>query len=200
MHRAALLLTVLSCPEPSFDDAECRCAEAKMKHQWCAACKVGYVAGVRIESKLLHEEIDAHGHDIDPKLMKCSSCQKALETDGFCERCTMGFVKKQAYMSRLTYFIAKGETKDVEKIACPQCRKNAQSPGWCDACGLGMVGNVALQEKSDFEQAAKAFDVFQEAVRTLKRCEFCAIAMVIDGRCPTCKVTYRNGARLEEAP
>ena len=33
-------------------------------------------------------------------------------------------------MSRLTYYIARGETKDVASIECATCRKNAQYHGW----------------------------------------------------------------------
>ena len=192
------LVGVIVGTEPS--EPRCTCAEAKLGHQWCAACGVGYVAGIRIESQLLYEEIDAHGHKIDPQRIKCPSCQAALDTDGFCERCRRGFVNKQAYMSRLTYFVAKGETKEVEKIACKTCRENAARHGWCEACGVGMVGNVALKVKAEFEQAAKAYDVLQEAVRTMKRCMMCAVAMVIDGRCPTCRITYRNGEKMETPP
>jgi hypothetical protein len=186
--------------EPSADASACTCAQARLRHQWCAACKVGYVAGLRIESHLLFEEIDSHGHDVDPARIECPSCRKALAVDGFCERCTMGFVHKQAYMSRLTYYVAKGETKDIDKIACPSCRENSQTHGWCDACGVGMVGNVAFKVRDDFEPAAKAYGVLCEAVRTLKRCESCAVAMVLDGHCPFCKLTYRNGAKVEAAP
>ncbi len=201
MCIATLMLMLLGCPEPNWDEVDgCTCAEAKLKHQWCAVCKVGFVAGVRIESQRLYEEIDAHGHDIDPKQFECPTCRQAIASDGFCEKCRMGFVHQKAYMSRLTYYIARGETKDVASIACPACRKNAQYHGWCEACGVGMVGNVAFKSKADFEAASRAYDVLIEAVRTLKRCLDCAVAMVLDGRCPTCKVAYREGLKFQTRP
>jgi len=178
----------------------CTCAQAKLRHHWCSACRVGYVAGVRIESELLFEEIDAHGHEIDPQRIECPSCQAALAADGYCERCRMGFVKKQAYMSRLTYFVAKGETKDADKIVCKTCRGNAARHGWCDACEVGMVGNVAFKAKAEFEQAAKAYDVLLEAVRTLKRCVTCAVALVLDARCPTHQPPQPNATKRESPP
>jgi hypothetical protein len=197
MITLAVMLTFAGCPEPpDFADAPaCTCTLAKLRHQWCPACRVGYVAGVRIESELLYEEIDAHGHDIDPARIECKSCQEALKADGFCEKCRMGFVHKQAYLSRLTYYVARGETKDVATIACPGCTKNSERHGWCDACEVGMVGNVAFKLKTEFEQAAKAYDVLREAVATVQRCLTCAVAMVIDGRCPACKVAFRDGRR-----
>lgn len=201
LAKVTLLLAGLGIAvQPPPGDGACTCAQARLKHQWCAACKVGYVAGVRIESALLYEEIDAHGHDIDPAKIECPSCQKALAQDGYCEKCRMGFVRRQAYLSRLTYFVAKGETRDPATISCKTCRKNAESHGWCDECAVGMVGNVALKRREDFEPAARAYDVLRAAVSTLKRCETCAVAMILDGRCPTCRISYRDGAKVEEKP
>ena len=90
---------------------ECACARAKLENEWCKACGVGYVAGLKMKSLLLWEELDAHGHKIDPKVMQCATCRAALDVDGFCEKCSIGFVAKQAYLSRLSYYLAKGERR-----------------------------------------------------------------------------------------
>lgn len=102
---------------------------------------------------------------------------------------------KKAYLSRLTYLIAKGVTKEVEKITCRKCLEHSTRHGWCDGCNVGMVGNVAFASRTEFDQACKAYDVLCEAVRTSKRCLTCAVVMMLDGQCPTCKITYKNGIR-----
>ncbi len=172
---------------------ECKCADAKLKGGWCPACKVGYLASIRIESKLLYEELDAHGHDIDPASIKCPTCRKAIETNGYCESCRMGFVGKQAYLSRLAYHLAKGRATDPSKILCPVCKKNAEKYGWCDACKTGMVANVAITDRPDFDIAVKAYELVALAAQTAKRCEMCAVAMIYDSRCYDCKISYKDG-------
>jgi len=177
--------------------AECACAAAKLSNGWCKKCRVGYVASIRIDSKLLYEELDAHGHNIDPASVKCPTCRKAIEMDGFCESSRMGFVGKQAYLSRLAYHLAKGRTMDSSKITCTVCRKNAEKYGWCDACKVGMVANVAMTERADFDLAVKAYELVALAVQTAKRCEMCAVAMIYDARCDDCKLSYKDGKPVE---
>jgi len=180
--------------------ADCSCELVKKENGWCKECKVGYVASIKVPSEALFEALDAHGHDIDPKRLRCDSCKKALETDGFCDRCRMGFVKKQAYLSRLTYYVARGEVRDTSKITCTTCRKNAESHGWCESCKVGRIGNFALENKADLKEAQKAFKILERAIRTLGRCETCAVATFTGGRCRLCKLTYRDGKPVTAKP
>jgi hypothetical protein len=60
-----------------------------------------------------------------------------------------------------------------------------------------MVGPVAIRAKDEFEQAKSAYELMRSAVAMAERCELCAAAMITDGYCPDCKVTYRNGQRVE---
>ena len=166
---------------------DCTCARVKHDGGWCAACEVGYVAGVRIRSALLFEVADAHGHDIIPDRIKCETCKKAMASDGYCERCRMGFVDKQAYMSRLTYHVAKGRATKPANLACGTCRVNAKHTGWCDACRRGMIGHIAIDRHDDFVEAAKAYRRLVEAVRKLTECETCAVAQFTGGQCLKCK-------------
>ncbi|MCH8889788.1 MAG: AmmeMemoRadiSam system protein B, partial [Myxococcales bacterium] len=105
------------------------------------------------------EALDAHGHRIDPQRIECSSCQKALKTDGFCDRCRMGFVKKQAYLSRLTYHLALGKEIAAADIACETCKDFAGKTGWCDKCRRGWIGFVSTDRKKDYDQAARAYAI-----------------------------------------
>ena len=173
--------------------ADCTCKDARRHGGWCIECNVGHVAAVRIESADLFEALDAHGHHIDPKGIKCSSCQKALKSDGFCERCRMGFVKKQAYLSRLTYHLALGKEIAAEDIACKTCTDLAGKTGWCDKCRRGWIGFVSTDLEKDYQQATRAYAILVAAVKMLPKCDTCAVAMVTGARCPSCNVSYKDG-------
>ena len=183
MSCVALSVAALNAPE------DCTCAKVEHDGGWCAACEVGYVAGVKIKSAMLFEAADAHGHDIIPERIKCETCKKAMASDGYCERSRMGFVDSQAYLSRLTYHVAKGRATEPSNLACSTCRKNAKHAGWCDACRRGMIGHIAIDRHDDFVEAAKAYRRLLEAVRKLATCETCAVAHFTGGRCLKCNVS-----------
>ena len=169
---------------------------AKVNNGWCNECELGYVAGVTINSQMLFEALDAHGHEIGPKGVQCRSCRQAIQIDGYCDRDQIGWVNQQAYFSTLTYRLAKGQSKDISKISCPLCRANAQTQGWCDSCQVGMVGNVAFGNKEDFQQASQPYEVLLAAAEMAGTCEVCATAMLFDSTCPVCKISYRNGKKV----
>ncbi len=188
-----LILAIWGTAAPAAEDPACVCAEARKHHGWCRACEVGYVAGHRIESEMLFEALDAHGHDIDPRGLTCDSCLAAHADGGFCAEHGMGFVTGQAYMSRLSYELARGETLDVATLNCPACREHARAHGWCAECQRGMVGSVAIRDRAAYENAARAFRTLLAALEKVRECELCASAMVGDGRCPVCKISYKDG-------
>ncbi len=174
----------------------CTCPLAKVNNGWCNECEVGYVAGVTIDSQMLFEALDAHGHEIGPGGIQCSSCLQAIEIDGYCAHHRIGWVNQQAYFSTLTYRLAKGQAKDISNISCPICQANAQTQGWCDSCQVGMVGNVAFGNKEDFQQASRRYEVLLAAVEAAGTCETCAGAMLFDSTCPICKISYINGKKI----
>ena len=190
-----LLLVHPQTPTKSVSEA-CTCVRARQDNEWCKHCDLGYVAGIKISSKLLFEEIDAHGHDIRPESIECKTCQVALKFSGFCKKCRMGFVQGQAYLSPLTYQLAKGTKKSLGEMSCTKCKKNAAAYGWCGTCNTGMVGHVAITNKTDYAKAVAAYDILKSAVRALARCEMCAISIIYDGRCDRCNLSYRNGSKV----
>ncbi len=194
------MTTILAVAMISIGAEDCTCAAARQVNGWCQLCKVGYTAGIRIESFLLFEELDAHGHDIDPARIECRSCQRAMAEDGICTKCGMGFVAKQAYPTMLAYYLAKGERKASSQLTCATCRKNSESHGWCDSCRIGMVDLVAIRNRSEFARTVEAYEALLAAIRMLDKCKVCAVAMVCDGYCPTCKIRYRNGKHAETKP
>ncbi len=171
----------------------CTCATLKERGGWCDACKVGYVAAVRIDSEALFHAIDAHGHDIRPDSFRCTTCRKMIASDGFCGSCKTGFVNGQAYFSRLTYLLATGTVRPAGKITCAKCRTHLSKPGWCEPCGVGMVGHVAFKNKEKFLRAKLAYEGLLAAVATVPKCLSCAVAMAVDRSCRRCKKTYLHG-------
>ncbi len=196
-----VLIALVLAPSPGCksEPPPCAsCAKAKLANQWCEKCNVGYVAGVPIKSKLLHECLDAHGHELVLSAIECKSCQAAIPVDGFCETCRIGWVRKQAYFSRLTYHLAKGKPVDPAAIQCDVCRNNSRSCGWCDHCNIGMVGNVAIPHRTDFAGAKRGYELMLAAIDATKRCESCGLAIMTDTSCFFCKTTYRDGLPVKK--
>ena len=187
-------------PSPT-KSARCTCEAARRESTWCDACGVGYVATIKIPSRMMFDVLDYHGHDIDPTIMTCASCRKAIKTDGFCEACRIGYVREQAYFSVLTYRLAKGVPTDPARITCSVCRGNLSIGGWCDACKLGMVGNVSIGDRAAFDQAYGEFRRLLLAISHLDGCESCAVARFTNGMCPWCRISYRDGRPVsDESP
>lgn len=194
----AALLQIMLAVAVTEASGQCTCETANAINGWCDACNVGYVAGIRIESKLLYEELDAHGHDIDPDKIECPSCRKALATDGYCDRCHIGFVHGQAYLSRLAYNLALGERVEVDTLTCDTCQKNAEKYGWCDRCHVGMVGNVRIRDREQYARAVVAYHTVLAAIEMLPKCWICAAAIISDGYCVKCKIHYRDGKPVQK--
>lgn len=190
---AAWLLLVPLAAEAAPAPEPCTCAAARTTHGWCETHARGYVAAVEIRSTLLYHALDAHGHDLDLNTVQCAVCQKAIASDGFCEEHRVGFVGRQAYFSRLTYELARGENRDPSSISCRACRRNSGSLGWCEKHGVGMVGSVAVKDRQAYGHAAKAVDILEAANQAARHCEHCAVAMVTDTQCPVHRITYKDG-------
>jgi hypothetical protein len=173
--------------------ADCTCAQAKKHGGWCDACGVGYVGSVEISSRLLYEELDAHGHPMNPATVKCEACREAIAENGSCDRHKRGFVNGEAYLTPLAYHLARGTHVEPSTLDCPVCLKNSETHGWCDNCRRGMVGHVAIDVREDYDKVAVEYEVLIEANRKAATCETCAVAMVLDGICPHCGLVYEDG-------
>lgn len=173
--------------------APCTCATAKDMNGWCERHGFGYVASVKIKSRLLYDTMDAHGHTLDLSIFECGACQKAIASDGFCEEHRIGFLRKQAYFSRLTYELARGELRKPARIVCPVCRKNARGQGWCETCQTGMIGKTAIKGAASYQHVSKAIGILRLANKAAERCQDCALAIVTDAQCPMCRITYKDG-------
>lgn len=198
--RSGIIMVLLVGGFASAALAECTCTANKAKGGWCGDCKKGYVAGVEMQSETLYKAVA--GTKADAAELKCDACKEALTKDGFCEKCNVGYVKGMAY-PKYAYYLAKGEVVDPATITCEKCKKNAADHGWCDTCKAGMVGNLKFTDKEAYEQAVKAVRVTKRAAALAAKCDGCALAMVSDGTCEKCKLTYKNGKKVtteKEAP
>jgi RNA polymerase subunit RPABC4/transcription elongation factor Spt4 len=167
-----------------------------LDNTWCGEHGQGYAYTQLITSRVLFDAVDAHGHDFDRDVMQCVACKRMMDTGGFCEDCRFGWVDGQAYMSRLTYHLALGEARDVTSLACASCRDLVGTVGSCEGCSGAWVGNVFFVDPNDHEAAVHEFERLQVATEVSARCETCAMLVLVDGKCPYCKVEYFDGTRL----
>jgi hypothetical protein len=196
---ALFAATLLGAVAPAPAEPACTCPQARLTDGWCDVHHVGYVAMVRIPSRLLYDTLDAHGHLLDLSTFTCPACRQAIDDDGFCAEHRIGFVRRQAYYSRLTYEMARGERIKPEAIACRACRAHVDSPGWCDRHRLGMIGNVVIRDRPAYDRAAASVLVLRDAVAMLPRCEHCSVAMVTDTECWDHKIRYKDGKPVPRA-
>ena len=95
---------------------------------------------------------------------------------------------------------AHGHDVDVATLPCASCRAAAREDGFCATHGRGFVGGRAYLSPLAYHLARGEREAVQgelallaEALRTVERCELCAAAMVIDGTCPRCRLSYQAG-------
>jgi hypothetical protein len=176
------------------------CEEAKRINGWCTTDDVGFVASVPIHSKFLYEVLDPHGHEIIKAQVTCATCRKAIETDGFCPDHKMGYVGGAAYMSPITWHLARARKLDPATIECPVCRDHMKSIGWCEKDARGIAGYFAVDDRKEFEALQAAYAILLRANDMSKRCERCAGAMITDGYCAIHRVRYDGGKAVSGTP
>lgn len=170
----------------------CICEKAKVHDGWCDVCGFGFVASLKIPSKLLFTTID-HGHEIGEYVLRCPSCREAHASGGFCTRCQIGFHKNKIYLSAFTHALARGTRFNLTELTCDTCRKNSDVGGWCGDCRRGIFGNVALTQRENFDEAAAAFRRLKLGLAHLEKCELCGIAIYANGMCPKHRMVYQDG-------
>ena len=172
------------------------CKLAQTEDGWCGGCKVGYFDGVAIKSKKLFDAVA--GEKVAPQAMKCPSCVKAAKQDGACDDCGVAFAGGKVYKSKVAQTLALGKAAQPDKLACSMCQKNSKDQGWCDNCKVGLVGNRAFKDKQGYTRAAAARKVLLAAAKTAEKCPNCAVAMVSDGTCSVCKVSFKDGKKVSD--
>lgn len=174
------------------------CGTARVDNVWCAEKQLGYVAAVAIRSQLLFEALDVYGHHFEAAAIDCPICRDAFRNDGFCATHRIGFVRGKGYLTPLTFHLARGRRIDPDALGCPICREHTRGIGWCERDDVGIAGLTAIDDRGDFEELRRAYDLLLSAVALSARCEMCAAAMVADGYCPVHRAGYRRGERVPE--
>lgn len=180
---SAAALVALTFSAAAFA-GEC-CDKSKSTDGYC--CGTGYFAGLTIKSEKLHTALV--GQKVNAYKMKCASCKKALKTDGECKSCGVSFAGKKAYKSAAAAKLAKGKAVNVSAISCPGCKKAASGAGQC--CGTNYVGQKSYKNDASYREAKEALALVKLAAAS--KCEDCAVAMVTDGKCASCNLSFKNG-------
>lgn len=173
---------------------ECTCDAAKLRGGWCGHCEAGYVAGIRLAARPLYDALQ--GERVEAARITCEGCKTALKTAGACEHCHLAFARDHKYTSVMAQRLARGEPQDPAAIQCAACRTNAERYGWCDKCNVGMVQRLAFRDKEHYEQARRAYETLAKAAKLADKCSPCAVAMVTDGTCRKCEITYKDGKKV----
>lgn len=168
---------------------EC-CEKAKAANGWCAGCKHGYVNAVELKSQKLYDALKSQPAPTD---MKCEGCSRALASDGVCEQCKVAFARRMMYRSMVAYNLNRGEHINPADLKCPNAMKLAENHGWCPGCKAGYVGCEKYTDKAAYEAAAKSREILLASAKAADKCEGCAVAMVTDGTCDACKVSFKDG-------
>lgn len=201
----AILIAILAPPqgrghtEDPPAEVPCSCDILRRSNGWCRQCRVGYVAGARIESHVLFDALDLRGHPVDIPSLECEGCRQAASKNSICARCGWGIAGGKVYSSKLTYYLALAQ-QESDPIECDSCRTCSSGAGWCESCGRGWTGSFAYRDRRVYEAAAREYALLKLAVRTLDRCETCAVARYFGSRCPACGIEYRDGEPLEATP
>jgi hypothetical protein len=152
----------------------------------------GTIGGLRVPPALL-DVLDPGGHTVDPGMISCSDCLTAFVSDGYCHRSHIGYVDGRAYVSRLSYLLAKDAQRiDTTSVACAICRLHLTEPGWCDRCGRGLVGNLSITNRADFNEILMERERLIAAVRLASHCDLCAVAFFTHSRCSRCHIDYND--------
>jgi len=139
---------------------------------------------------MLFEALDAHGHEIDLSAVRCPTCKKSSEHDGYCEVCRIGFYRKKAFFTRLTFELARGTPLKREALKCEECRRHMEPTRWCERCDTGNIGNVLVSSKQGYEAAKREFERLLAAIKMLPQCERCALAYFMRTLCPDCRKSF----------
>ncbi|MFN0137335.1 MAG: hypothetical protein ACKVS9_14625 [Phycisphaerae bacterium] len=174
---------------------EC-CKKAAAADAWCGDCKVGFVAGEEMKSQKLHDAMK--GTEVK-EAPKCADCKGMAEKGGWCSKCNVGLVGGKSYKSKFAFVLARGMRVAVADVKCDACKKNLGGHGWCDACKAGVVGNEVFKDKAQYDEAVKAHEVLETAIKASAKCDGCAVAMVSDGKCEPCKASFKDGKPVAAA-
>jgi len=178
---------------------ECSCPSNTARTvAWCVPCSGGVAFGHQVKSEKLVTALA--GHEAKEDGIKCSGCKTAFKNSADCDHCKLGFRHGFSFHSPVSLALARGDIVDASTIECPRCKTIAEKgKGECTGCKVGMVASLMFKDKEDFKSAKKANTILAKAVKTATKCEGCAVAMVSDGTCDGCKISFKEGKKVTES-
>ena len=129
------------------------------------------------------------------------TCELERQRSGWCEACSVGYVADNTIRSKALYdaLDPHGHDVDVAGMPCASCRAAASSDGFCAQHARGFVGGRAYLSRLAYhvarhepEKVQEELGLLAKAMQTVERCELCAAAMVLDGTCPRCRLSYQD--------
>ena len=191
------IVAVVGATSPAVA-GDCKGCKAVAKKGEGFHCGKGQIFGVKLASQKLYESLA--GKEIDAANIKCAGCKTAVETSGKCEHCKVAMANGRVYHSMVGHTLAKGMPVTAKKAAkCGGCKTAHKENGFCKHCRVGFVAGRVFAAKKVYEAATKAFETLAKAVETAPKCEVCAVAMVTDGRCDSCDVSFKDGKKISPA-
>lgn len=159
-------------------------------------CNKGQVFSVPLTSKPLYDALAGKGIKKVYMETKCEGCRTAAMKNGRCEHCNLGGAYRKLYGSPFAHTIALGEPYAADKAAkCGGCKKAHANNGFCTGCSAGFVAGRMFKEKDGYDTALEALKTIMKAVATSQKCAACAVAMVTDGTCTKCNISYKEGKK-----
>ncbi|MGE3181900.1 MAG: hypothetical protein AB7N71_09735 [Phycisphaerae bacterium] len=177
------------------DHAHACCEKASANNAWCSGCKVGFFDGEKMTCNNLHTALA--GMKVDAAKAQCDGCKKAIASNGTCDHCKVSVADGVAYKSPVAYALMVGTPMEAEKAAamCKDCGAACKSGGWCSECKVGFVAGRMYKGEEQYKAAKDAHQTLVNAIKACDKCEGCAVAMVTNGTCAQCKVSFENGKK-----
>ena len=192
----ALAVAGLVSPAMAGDCPVCK-KVADEGEGFCSDCGKGLAYGVKMASKTLYDALV--GVNIKQDKMTCPGCQAAAKKNGWCDHCNVGLAGGKAYKAPVAYYLAKGKPTTAEKAAhCGDCKVAFAKNSFCTGCNAGYVAGRVFKDRPNYDTALNAHKTLRKAAETATKCEQCAVAMVTDGTCEHCNVSFKNGEPIKK--
>jgi hypothetical protein len=192
MLTSACVVVFVGAVSPA--KAGCPGCEAVAKKGEGFCCGHGIVFGLQLGSEELYKTLS--GKEIDVNRIECPGCKSAHETNGQCSHCKVGMAGGKMYRSSAAHVLAKGSpVSEAAACQCKGCKTARAENGFCDKCGAGYIAGRFYRGKESYDAALAAHQTLANAIELAKKCVGCAVALVTDGTCPSCKVTYKDGKK-----
>lgn len=165
---------------------------------FCDHCNAGLAFGVKVKDKTVYDLLAGDAAKFEKaKDSQCPGCASAAKNESQCKHCNVFVANGKVYKTAAAQAIAKGKpvTDDMKtKMAsCSGCTKHLADNGYCTGCSVGFVANRMYKEKADYDAARKAHALVVAVAKEPSHCKGCTKAMLTNGSCSHCNVSFKDG-------